>query len=200
MEFNYQGNALKGGTYRILNTTTNQFYIGSCKRFKERWPQHLKTLETGKHSNKFLLNSFQKHGPSAFVFEVLEVIDGSREERLTKEQLLLDQFYDHQQSCYNLKKDASSREGFGVKDQKSQQEKIANNPRIVATQFKPGAEHPFAGSVGPNKGKVFSEDARLNMSKAHLGKPGYWQGKPRSEETKQKIRNALKGRKKERTL
>jgi group I intron endonuclease len=199
MEFNYQGNALKGGTYRIVNTATNQFYIGSCKRFKSRWGQHAKALETGKHSNRFLLNSFQKHGTSVFVFEVLEVVDGSREERLAKEQLLLDDLYDNQQMCYNLRKQAVSRQGFKAKDERSQQEKIAANPRIIASQFKSGKDHPYYGKPGSNAGRVFSKEARQHMSEAHVGKPGYWRGKPRSEETKNKIRNTLKNRKKDLT-
>ncbi len=37
------------------------------------------------------------------------------------------------------------------------------------------------------KGKIFSKEHRKNLSKALKGKPGYWENKPRSKETKKKI-------------
>lgn len=116
MQFNYQGHSLKPGIYKLLNTTNGRFYIGSCRRFKERWKEHVNSLIKQKHNNKFLLNDFNKCGSEAFVFEVVEVFEGTREERLAREQFYIDQFHDNQQQCYNLRKIANSSQGSKPKD------------------------------------------------------------------------------------
>lgn len=111
MQFNYQGHSLKSGIYKLTNITNDRIYIGSCKEFKARWSQHEKSLQTSKHTNTFLLNDFNKCGTEAFVFEVLEVVEGTKEERLAREQFYIDQLYDKQKQCYNIRKEAVSREG-----------------------------------------------------------------------------------------
>lgn len=116
MQFNYQGHSLKSGIYKIINTTNQRFYIGSCKEFKNRSKNHLRSLEMNKHTNTFLLNDFNKCGTEAFVFEVLEVVEGTKEERLAREQFYLDQFYDNQQQCYNFQRKAVSSCGWKPKD------------------------------------------------------------------------------------
>lgn len=112
MKFNYDGFANKGGVYEIRNLINNRCYVGSTSQFKDRWQGHRNSLTSNKHQNTFLQNDFNKSGSDAFVFSILEVVDGTKEERLDKEQVYLDQIYDYQQSCYNLqRKTHSSREG-----------------------------------------------------------------------------------------
>jgi group I intron endonuclease len=117
MEFRYDGNSLKGGVYKLTNTTNGKFYVGSTYQFKRRWYQHHKQLETKKHTNTYLQNAFNQDGTDAFVFEVLEVITAStskeeaKQVRLNREQTYLDLWFDKQQQCYNLGSWAQSREG-----------------------------------------------------------------------------------------
>ena len=85
MEFKYEGNSLKSGVYKITNTANGRVYYGSAKEFKRRWKGHEYSLRSGKHSNRFLLADYNKCGTDAFVFEVLEIVDGTKEERLLKE-------------------------------------------------------------------------------------------------------------------
>jgi predicted GIY-YIG superfamily endonuclease len=67
---------LKIGIYRIVNLETGKIYIGSTTTsFKRRWEQHLQQLEKGTHVARHLQNSWNKRGPAAFVFEILEEID-----------------------------------------------------------------------------------------------------------------------------
>ena len=94
MEFRYEGKSLKAGIYKITNTQNGRIYIGSAKEFKRRWKQHFKSLETNKHHNKFLQADFVKCGEQAFLFEVLEVVEGTREERLAKEEVYLKQWFE----------------------------------------------------------------------------------------------------------
>jgi len=117
MIFNYNTYSKSSGVYKITNTITNRIYIGSAKRFKSRWSQHSKSLVEGKHSNKFLLNDFNKckqeqPDDSFIVFDILEVTDEkTKEERLEIEQKYIDLYFDKQEVCYNFCKKAGSREG-----------------------------------------------------------------------------------------
>ncbi len=103
MEFKYEGNSLKSGVYKITNTVTGKVYIGSAKSFKKRGYQHLRSLEKGIHQNKHLQHAFNIDGTNAFVFEVLEIVDGTQTDRLTVEQKYLDTFLENWELCYNFK-------------------------------------------------------------------------------------------------
>lgn len=108
MEFVYNGNSLKSGVYHIRNKINGRRYFGSAKRFKSRWKSHERSLNQGIHHNKFLQSDFNKCGSEAFVFEVLQVVDGEQTERLLIEQRYLDQFCGDITICYNFSKLASS--------------------------------------------------------------------------------------------
>lgn len=111
MEYRFEGNSLKSGIYKITNKINGRTYIGSAKEFKRRWSQHAASLKANKHQNKFLQADFVKCGEQAFLFEVLEVVEGTREERLAKEEVYLKQWFDNGKQCYNLCDRAISREG-----------------------------------------------------------------------------------------
>ena len=142
MEYKYEGNSLKSGIYKLTNTINNRIYVGSARRFKERWSQHSFSLRNQKHQNKFLQADFNKYGEEAFVFEVMEVTDGkTKEERLTIEEGYIKQHYDNGKSCYNLCSRAISREGYPSKDpektrqkQSEAQKKRYENPEIRQRQ------------------------------------------------------------------
>ena len=117
MEYKYEGYSFKSGIYKIINKFNGRIYIGSAKRFIERWKSHTSSLRTQKHSNKFLQADFNKCGEDAFVFEVVEVTDGkTKEERLMIEESYIKQYYDKGDNCYNLCDRAISRDGCKDKD------------------------------------------------------------------------------------
>lgn len=67
------------GVYKITNTKTGDFYIGSSKDIKRRWLQH-KRLSSWKHSlNSQLYQDMQKYGLDNFKFEIIEETDNLRE-------------------------------------------------------------------------------------------------------------------------
>lgn len=112
MKFNYNQSANKSGVYTITNRVNGRIYVGSAAEFKSRWSGHANSLKVGKHQNKFLQNDFNKCGSEAFVFDVVELVETGKKDRLNREQILLNQHYDHQQQCYNLQaKTHSSRDG-----------------------------------------------------------------------------------------
>lgn len=75
--------------YRITNTITNDFYIGSAVNFKNRKWSHISSLRKNKHKNQFIQNSWNKYGEEAFIFEIIEVVD-VKEKLIEREQYWID--------------------------------------------------------------------------------------------------------------
>lgn len=117
MKFIFHEHGNQGGIYKILNLQNGRIYIGSTYRFKNRAKSHISELKANRHLNKFLQNDFNKCGEAAFVFEVLEVVDGDRSVRVEREQFHIDQWYDNQKNCYNLVKEARDNRG-GTRNKK----------------------------------------------------------------------------------
>lgn len=72
------------GIYEILHVQTGFRYIGMSRRIEERYYEHLRRLNTGKHHCMLLQLAWKKHGEGAFVFRCLETVTPSA----TKEFLL----------------------------------------------------------------------------------------------------------------
>lgn len=106
--------ANKGGIYKITNVINGRIYVGSTHMFKKRGPSHKNDLIANRHKNTFLQSDFNKCGAEAFIFEILEMVEGNEKLRLACEQKYLDQFFDNGKNCYNLEKIAGfSRIGRG---------------------------------------------------------------------------------------
>ncbi len=181
MKLIYQDHSLNSGIYKILNTHTNRIYIGQTSRFKKRWADHAKSLLSGKHQNKFFRHDFAKCktelGHDDFLeFHVLEVMEGStKEERNKREEHWIAQFYDKQELCYNFKEktEAKERSCFSLTPNETRQ-KISEATRKALS----------------------TPEVKAKMRAARIGKPSPTTGMklgPRSEETKEKLREANKG-------
>ena len=69
------------GIYKITNTITGDFYIGSSKNVKKRWTDHKAPSTWNKCPNNPLYKDMQKFGIDKFEFEILaEVEPGSLKE------------------------------------------------------------------------------------------------------------------------
>ena len=66
------------GIYKITNTITNDFYIGSSKNIKKRWRDHKCQSKWNEHPNNQMYLDMQEYGKDKFVFEVLEVVEPER--------------------------------------------------------------------------------------------------------------------------
>lgn len=105
MKIDYKNSSNNNGIYKITNIINGRVYYGSTIRFKKRFASHLNALEGNRHSNMFLQNDFNKCGREAFLLEVIEIVH-EPSSLLVREQHYLDQYYDNQKQCYNLRKDA----------------------------------------------------------------------------------------------
>lgn len=91
---------LKTGIYKITCKVNNKVYIGSASSFKSkqksklgffrRWEDHIRKLESNKHSNRHLQFAWTKYGKSNFKFEILEVC--SPEMCIEREMYYIDEY------------------------------------------------------------------------------------------------------------
>ena len=63
------------GIYKITNTITNDFYIGSSKNVKQRWESHKWPSMWNKYPNSPMYLDMQKYGTDKFVFEILAEVE-----------------------------------------------------------------------------------------------------------------------------
>lgn len=63
------------GVYSIVNTISNRTYVGSSVDIKGRWQTHQHRLRQNTHHSKLLQRSWNKYGEGAFVFTILELVD-----------------------------------------------------------------------------------------------------------------------------
>ncbi len=67
------------GIYRIVNRATNECYVGQSQRVKKRLREHFRLLESKKHPNPRLQNSYNKYGSDSFFSEMEVVVDDLHE-------------------------------------------------------------------------------------------------------------------------
>ena len=57
--------------YKIVNTVTGDFYVGSSNDVMKRWASHREPSRWKKHPNIPLYHDFQKYGQDKFRFQIL---------------------------------------------------------------------------------------------------------------------------------
>lgn len=63
--------------YKITNTITGDFYIGSSKNIKNRWAAHKCQSTWNEHPNNPLYLDMKKYGIDKFAFEILEEVESA---------------------------------------------------------------------------------------------------------------------------
>jgi group I intron endonuclease len=90
--------------YQITNMVNGKYYIGSAESFERRQWQHKNDLKRNAHKNPRLQAAWNKYGPEAFVFEILERVT------LDKTAFDVENTYLHihvgKPECYNVNTDA----------------------------------------------------------------------------------------------
>ena len=85
----------------ILVESTGSFYVGSAVSLTKRMRDHVNKLKRGNHPNKWLQNTYTKHGLDDFKVCIVEY-DILPETLLKREQVYLDRWYDNQVVCMNM--------------------------------------------------------------------------------------------------
>ena len=66
------------GIYRITNTITNDFYIGSSNNVKRRWESHKWPSMWKKYPNSPMYQDMKKYGIDKFEFEILAEVEENK--------------------------------------------------------------------------------------------------------------------------
>ena len=83
------------GIYKITNTITGDFYIGSSKDVKKRWASHKWQSKWKQCPNNPMYQDMQKYGLNNFVFQILAEVDPEKLKEIEQE------FIEKLQPTYN---------------------------------------------------------------------------------------------------
>jgi group I intron endonuclease len=169
-----------GAIYQITNTKTGEFYIGSSVRASRRKFQHFCELRKGCHPSRKFQASWDAYGEYVFVMEIIEH-DVPMEILRVIEQKYLDNEASNEK-CLNAK---ITREDFAISEEAKA--KIAKTLRSY-----------YATHHSPMKGKKHTPEALAKMQLKHVpkGEEHYRFGKTLSDETRKKIGDTQRGKKK----
>src|SRR5215831_19133447 len=167
------------GIYKILNSVTGKYYIGSATCIRKRWNVHLTHLRRGTHHSTHLQRAFNKYGEAAFSIIVLECVD--KGELQAREQEYLDKLKLFNRTAgYNVCFDARSCRGV---------KRSAKTRRRIA-KAKLGKSPWNAGKNRP----PFSDKWLENMSIAQRGANNSFFGKTHTAPARKKISERMKER------
>jgi len=188
MKKEFGGNSKKGGVYQIANLTNGKVYIGSAKCFQVRASQHVSALKKQKHQNKHLQTSWNKWGEDAFLFEVLEVIEGDKIARTTREKEYLERFYENWEQCYNFQRNPICKQGPWSSTPEDSRRKISLSKK-----------GKYRGPQNPFYGKTHTKETKKKLSLLAREKTGNknsnygnWWTKEMKEQLAQKAKERCK--------
>jgi group I intron endonuclease len=112
---------MDSGIYQIINTLTNDSYIGSSINLIKRKNQHFHKLRKNNHVNKHLQNSYNKYGEDFFYFNILSKCPIEYCVKLEQ------WFLNNLNPTFNKRKDATSNYGIKFTRSKEHNEKISKS-------------------------------------------------------------------------
>ena len=117
------------GIYKITNTITGDFYIGSSKDVKRRWAAHKWPSRWKRYPNNQMYLDMQKYGVEKFVFEILTEVEP--EELKEKEQQFIETLKPTYNSCnakgWDVERYKESQKEYEKSDKGKESHKKAQN-------------------------------------------------------------------------
>ena len=169
------------GIYYIENITNRKKYIGQSLNIKARWYRHKYELNNSIHDNDYLQNAWNKYGEKNFKFKILE--ECSEDSLNDKERYYINLFNTlNEDFGYNLKQ--------GGQDKNYLSDYAKNKISKGNKRFY--REHPE--SKIRKSISAINQWSDPNIKVKIMGKNNGMYGKTHSDEVKQKISNAQKGR------
>jgi group I intron endonuclease len=167
------------GVYSIRHIASGKRYVGSASRgIGYRWWEHKHHLSKGQHHSKHLQSAWNKYGPDAFVFEILERC--LPEHAIAVEQVMMDYYRAADQRYgYNIAATAGSRRGIPHDAESRKKIGDGNRGKIVSDATARRLSESLIG-------RVVTEETRLKLSIAMTGKT-------HTLETRAKISRLCKG-------
>jgi group I intron endonuclease len=179
--------------YKIINLVNDKFYVGSTSNQRERFRTHRNKLRRGVHHCLHLQAAWNKYGEEKFAFKVVAQIPD--EESLQEAEDLWLVQHVGKPYCYN----AGLRSGAPMRG--IQKERHPNFGRPVSEEQKQQISQTLKDFYAedyfnhPRVGKQHTEETKAKISASKKANPvAYWEGKERSQETRQKIGDAQRGK------
>ncbi len=188
--------------YIVTNVMNGKQYVGLTKSLEKRWDAHRRS----NGSAPALHAAIKKYGKEAFVFtHVCDAFDFEAAQDI--ERMLIVQHNTKAPNGYNLTDGGEGVKGRPFTEQEKEIRRVkarafveSLTPEERAKKFGASKGRKWSSEVierirssnlGKNRGKKHSEETRAKMALAHKNRP------PRSisDETKEKIRQSLLGRK-----
>jgi group I intron endonuclease len=155
------------GIYQITCLATGKAYVGSAVWLAKRRRHHREGLLHGTHENSYLQRSWNKYGPDAFTYSVLEVVE--KERLIEREQFHIDE-----------KKAADHNYGFNMLPLANSRIGVPNSPE---TRKKISEAR---------KGKCFMSPEQIEAFRQRMIGNKHQLGKKATPETIEKMRNSYK--------
>jgi group I intron endonuclease len=204
------------GVYCWVNSVNGKVYVGSAKNLAKRKTEHLRLLKKGVHHSLHFQRAWNKYGPDAFEFNILEPVEDEIWLR-ARETAWLNRLESFKSEIgYNVVRDGWSAAQFEPTERRKEAwKKNGERRRGVKDSFEVRAKkkavskltaqtEKFKQDIAVRRvGKVHSEEARANLRaawarkkargyKAPLtftttGKTPWNKGKTFSEESRQKM-------------
>lgn len=145
------------GIYVITNQVNGHRYVGSAVNLLQRKTDHLKDLKVGKHRNAHLQHAYDRYGPDAFSFVILELVEHAHD-LLSREQHYIDTLNPE----YNIARIAGS--SLGVKRSLETRAKV----RVAHLGKKLSPEH-VASMSASRRGKKQSPEHVAKRAESRRG-------------------------------
>lgn len=188
--------------YKILNTITDKFYLGSTKQFEKRITKHKRELKNNVHHCIYLQRSYNKHGVGVFSYSIIETSENI--DQFQWEQTFLDEL--DFSKCYNVSKFAGggdlisyhpNRNEIIQKISETLKRKYKDKEIILPNVFGENNNNWKGGitlqtaCVCGNVKKYNSNVCNYCRDRNGINNPFY--GKFHTEEVKKKMSNLMKG-------
>ena len=145
------------GIYQIRNTINGHRYVGSAVNIQSRWRGHRSDLKLGKHHSRYLQRAWDKYGPEAFEFSILELCFPWS--LTAREQIWINKISPE----YNIEQVAGSH--FGTK---ASDEARANMSAAQTKRFSSQAERDKHSQA--TRGRVISDETKAKHSQRLTGR------------------------------
>ena len=126
------------GVYKITNTVTGDFYIGSSKDVKRRWACHKCLSKWKEYPNNQLYKDMQKYGIKQFVFEILEEVEP--EHLKEKEQQFIEKlkptYNNYNAKGWNVERYKKTQKEYSKEYEKSDKRKEYHKERNKSDKYK----------------------------------------------------------------
>lgn len=195
--------------YRITNQHNQKVYIGQTVNYKDRWSAHKSYAKNPNKTKQHIHKAMAKYGVTNFSFDVIGMT--RTQDNANEVEAIIIAQYDscNRESGYNILPDGMNVSGekhpnYGkipsaetrAKMSAIMKQKCADG-WMPETAFKTGSEATkyWKGKESHNKGRIASEETRQRISAAGKGRVSHRKGKTGifSEETLQKMSDSSKG-------